>query len=200
MKFPVITIVSVCIALVLSACGRQQQQEEEPSVSSPVSAVSPAESKPESLPAAQPASPSVASAPEATPVSPTVAAPEVSKLQESVPTKPVVVEKKAPAEQVAASTPAKSESSSDALVLAQKSGCLACHSVEKKIVGPAWKDVSAKYKGDAEAKARLIAKVKSGGKGNWTEVTGGVPMPPYSPRVSDADIEKLVTFVLSLAK
>lgn len=197
MKRPVITIASVCIALALGACGKQQQQqEEEPSVSSPVSAVNPAESKPESLPAAQPASPSVADAP----VSPTAAAPETAKPQESAPTKPVVVEKKAPAEQVAASAPATSEGSSDALALAQKSGCLACHSVEKKIVGPAWKDVSARYKGDAEAKARLIAKVKAGGKGNWTEVTGGVPMPPYSPRVPDADIETLVTFVLSLAK
>jgi len=84
------------------------------------------------------------------------------------------------------------------LDLAKKSGCLACHSVEKKIVGPAWKDVAAKYKGDAAAKAALIAKVKAGGKGNWTAVTGGAPMPPYSPRVADADIEKLVDFVLGL--
>lgn len=86
-----------------------------------------------------------------------------------------------------------------ALELAKKSGCLACHSVEKKVVGPAWGDVSAKYKGDAAARAALVAKVKAGGKGNWTEVTGGVPMPPYSPRVADADIETLVDFVLSLA-
>jgi cytochrome c len=86
------------------------------------------------------------------------------------------------------------------LELAKKSGCLACHSVEKKIVGPAWKDVAAKYKGDASARAMLIKKVHTGGKGNWTKVTGGAPMPPYSPRVSDANIEKLVDFVLSLAK
>jgi cytochrome c len=86
------------------------------------------------------------------------------------------------------------------LDLAKKSGCLACHSVEKKVVGPAWKDVAAKYKGDAGAKAALVAKVKKGGKGNWTKVTGGAPMPPYSPRVKDADIEKLVDFVLGLAK
>ncbi len=195
MKSPVITIASVCIALALSACGKQQQ-EEEPSVSSPVSSVSPPQSTPESPPAAQPASPSVASAP----VSPTTVAPKIPKPQESVPTQPAAVEKKTPVEQVATSSPAKSADSSDTLALAQKSGCLACHSVEKKVVGPAWKDVSAKYKGDAEAKARLIAKVKAGGKGNWTEVTGGVPMPPYSPRVADADIETLVTFVLSLTK
>lgn len=84
------------------------------------------------------------------------------------------------------------------LDLARKSGCLACHSVEKKVVGPAWKDVAAKYKGDAGARAALVAKVKKGGKGNWTAVTGGVPMPPYSPRVSDENIEKLVDFVLGL--
>lgn len=82
------------------------------------------------------------------------------------------------------------------LELAKKSGCLACHSVDKKIVGPSWTDVGKKYKGDAGAKANLIAKVKSGGKGVW----GAAPMPPYSPRVSDENIEKLVTFVLSLGK
>ncbi len=87
-----------------------------------------------------------------------------------------------------------------ALDLAQKSGCLACHSVEKKVVGPAWQDVAERYKGNDGAKEELISKVKAGGKGNWTEVTGGVPMPPYSPRVADADIETLVDFVLSLAK
>jgi cytochrome c len=86
------------------------------------------------------------------------------------------------------------------LALAKKSGCLACHSVEKKIVGPAWNDVSAKYKGDAGARDRLIAKVKKGGKGNWTAVTGGAPMPPYSPRVSDENIAIMVDFVLGLAK
>jgi len=80
------------------------------------------------------------------------------------------------------------------LDLAKKSGCLACHSVDKKIVGPAWKDVAAKYKGNAGAKGELLKKVKTGGKGNW----GPTPMPPYSPRVSDENIEKLVDFVLGL--
>lgn len=86
----------------------------------------------------------------------------------------------------------------EGLELAKASGCLACHNVDKKIVGPAWKDVAAKYKGDATVREKLINKIKTGGKGNWTEVTGGVPMPPYSPRVPDADIAKLVDFVLSL--
>lgn len=85
----------------------------------------------------------------------------------------------------------------EGLALASKSGCLACHKIETKLVGPAWRDVSKRYQGDPGAKARLVAKVKAGGKGNWTEVTGGVAMPPNSPQVSDENIEKLVTFVLS---
>ncbi|NOZ55077.1 MAG: c-type cytochrome [Gammaproteobacteria bacterium] len=86
----------------------------------------------------------------------------------------------------------------DALALAKKSGCLACHSIEKKVVGPSWNDVAAKYKSDGAAKAMLITKVKKGGKGNWAKITGGAPMPPYSPRVKDADIEALVDFILTL--
>ena len=82
--------------------------------------------------------------------------------------------------------------------LAKKSGCLACHAIDKKVVGPGWNDVSAKYKGDDGARAALIEVVKKGGKGNWTDVTGGVPMPPYSPRVADADIETLVDFIIAL--
>lgn len=84
------------------------------------------------------------------------------------------------------------------LELAKKSGCLACHSVDKKVVGPAWAWVADKYKGQADAKAALVGKIKAGGKGNWTEYTMGAPMPPYSPRVPDADIEKMVDFVLAL--
>lgn len=78
----------------------------------------------------------------------------------------------------------------------KKSGCTACHAVDKKVVGPAYNDVAAKYKGDASARATLIEKVKKGGKGVW----GNVPMPPNSPRVSDADIEKLVDGILALNK
>lgn len=86
------------------------------------------------------------------------------------------------------------------LALAKKSGCLACHAVDNKVVGPAWRDVSKRYKDDPEAKSKLIAKVSKGGRGNWTEVVGAVAMPPYSPRVSDENIAQLVDFVLSLEK
>lgn len=115
---------------------------------------------------------------------------------------------------VAAAAALGTAQAEEGLDLAKKSGCLACHSVDKKVVGPAWKDVAEKYKGQKEITATLtdgtvekgspkdvlVKKVHKGGKGNWTQVSGGVPMPPYSPRVSDADIDKLVDFVLSLAK
>jgi cytochrome c len=77
--------------------------------------------------------------------------------------------------------------------LAQKSGCFACHTIEKKLVGPAWNDVSAKYRGQKDAEAKLIAKVAKGGGGVW----GSVPMPPNAPKVAEADIKTLVRFILS---
>lgn len=80
--------------------------------------------------------------------------------------------------------------------LAKKSGCLECHSVDKKVIGPAFHDIAAKYKDDARARNALIEKVKKGGKGNWTDVTGGVPMPPHSALLSNPEIERLVDWVL----
>lgn len=78
--------------------------------------------------------------------------------------------------------------------LAQKSNCLMCHGIDKKILGPAYKEVAAKYKGDKTAEAKLIQKVKNGGSGAW----GEMPMPPNSPQVKDEDIKTLVQWVLSL--
>ncbi|MEQ6289894.1 c-type cytochrome [Vogesella sp. GCM10023246] len=78
------------------------------------------------------------------------------------------------------------------LQLAQKYSCTACHAVEKKVVGPAYRDVAKKYAADKGAEARLIAKVKAGGSGVW----GSIPMPP-NPQVSDADLKTLVKWVLS---
>jgi cytochrome c len=78
--------------------------------------------------------------------------------------------------------------------LATNSGCLGCHSVEKKVLGPAWKSVAA----EVSDRARLVDSIKNGSQGKWTAITGGVPMPANSPRVSDADIEKLADFILTL--
>jgi cytochrome c551/c552/cytochrome c5 len=82
-----------------------------------------------------------------------------------------------------------------AQAMMQKDGCGACHAVDKKIVGPAYQDVAAKYKGDAGALAKLTQKVKAGGVGVW----GPVPMPPNS-WVADGDIQALVTWILTLKK
>lgn len=76
--------------------------------------------------------------------------------------------------------------------VAKKYGCLACHAVDKKVIGPSYKEVAAKYKGDAGAEAKLVAKVKSGGVGAW----GQIPMPPNAA-VPDADVKVLVKWVLS---
>lgn len=81
------------------------------------------------------------------------------------------------------------------MALARKSNCLSCHAVDKKIVGPAYQDVAKKYAGQKDAEAKLVAKVKAGGKGVW----GEVPMPP-NPGVKDEDIKTLVKWILAGAK
>ena len=75
--------------------------------------------------------------------------------------------------------------------LAKAKNCMACHAVDKKMVGPAYKDVAAKYKGDANAPAMLATKIKAGGKGVW----GQIPMPPNN--VTPEEASKLAAWVLS---
>lgn len=79
--------------------------------------------------------------------------------------------------------------------LMKKDNCAICHAIDKKVVGPAYVDVAAKYKGDKDALAKLSKKVKLGGSGVW----GQIPMPPNT-QVSDADIKELVTWILTLKK
>jgi len=76
--------------------------------------------------------------------------------------------------------------------LAQKKNCLACHAVDKKVVGPAYKDIAAKYAGQ-NVTPKLAAKVMKGGSGVW----GAIPM-PANPQVNQAEAETLVKWVLSL--
>jgi cytochrome c len=75
--------------------------------------------------------------------------------------------------------------------LAKAKNCMSCHAVDKKLVGPAYKDVAAKYKGDAKAPAMLAAKIKAGGKGTW----GEIPMPPNN--VTPEEASKLAAWVLA---
>ncbi len=92
----------------------------------------------------------------------------------------------------------------DMPAVAQKNNCATCHSVDKKVVGPAWMDVSKKYKDAAKytydgkeypIREGLALKISKGGKGNW----GDVPMPGY-PKVGDAEVKELLDFILGLAK
>lgn len=76
--------------------------------------------------------------------------------------------------------------------LATSKNCMACHAVDKKLVGPSYKDVAAKYKGDKSAVDKLAAKIIKGGSGAW----GPVPM-PANPQVNEAEAKKLAAWVLS---
>jgi len=84
----------------------------------------------------------------------------------------------------------------DETALAQKSGCMACHQVAVKVVGPAYKDVAKKYAGDAKAVDNLTKKVIAGSKDAW----GPVPMPPKggNAALKDEDIKKIVGWILTL--
>jgi cytochrome c len=75
--------------------------------------------------------------------------------------------------------------------LLEAHACVGCHTLESKLVGPSFKEIAARYAGDAGAAARLAAKVRAGGQGVW----GAVPMPP-APGISDADLSALVAWVL----
>jgi cytochrome c len=77
--------------------------------------------------------------------------------------------------------------------LAKSNGCFACHTLDKKTVGPSYKDIAAKYRGAKGAEAELIKKVKAGGKGVW----GDIPMPPNA-HIKDDDIKAMVQWVLSV--
>ncbi len=78
-----------------------------------------------------------------------------------------------------------------AQALAQSKGCLACHAIDKKMVGPAYKEIAAKYRADKTAEAKLVDKVMKGGAGVW----GQMPMPAQS--VTPAEAKTLVAWVLS---
>ena len=79
--------------------------------------------------------------------------------------------------------------------LAEKNGCLGCHAAATKLVGPAYRDVAAKYSGDADAVATLTQSIRNGGVGKW----GEMPMPPQK-QVSEADAKKMARWILDGAK
>lgn len=94
------------------------------------------------------------------------------------------------------------------LSLAKRSQCFTCHSIDHRMLGPSWNDISARYNGEIKAgrttqqavEDRLVDKVARGGKGNWDKTTGGMSMTPNYPRVSRENLRKLVQYILSLKK
>ena len=92
----------------------------------------------------------------------------------------------------AAATPAAAAPVADpALKLAEKAGCMACHTAKQRVIGPAFAEIAAKYRADSSAETRLVAKVKSGGQGVW----GNVPMPPFA-NLQEQDLRTLVRWIL----
>lgn len=76
--------------------------------------------------------------------------------------------------------------------LAKSKNCMACHSIDNKLVGPAFKDVSSKYAGQKDAEAKLALKIQKGGSGSW----GAIPM-PANPQLSDAEAKALAKWALA---
>lgn len=169
MKRPVLMIAA--LALLVSACGREEAAQ---TTSAPAAPESPAAT---TTPAPEPA-------PESPTATVTPAPAQVPA--EEPPAKPAV----------AAAGAGSVLSLEEGTALARSSGCFACHDKELKrqIIGPAWGAVAERYRGNPDARDRVMQWVHTGGTGRW----GTAVMPPYSPRVPDNEIEKLVDFILSL--
>jgi cytochrome c len=84
------------------------------------------------------------------------------------------------------------DSVADAVAIARVNACMGCHAVDRKLVGPSFQQIAAKYRGDSQAPARLDAKVRDGGSGVW----GVIPMPSH-PSMNGADIQKVVAWILA---
>lgn len=208
MRTPSLLLASLLVALYGCQPETPAQQTTAPAAepsATPAPAEAPAAMTPASEPAAaQPAeaapavTPVPAKKPEAAAKSPAAATSAAKPAPAQAVATPAAKVETAPAPATTAATaavaPAKAVlSEADALALAKKNGCLVCHSIDKKVVGPAWKDVAAKYRGDAGAEARLADKIAKGGSGVW----GAVAM-PSNPRLGEADRQALARFVLSL--
>lgn len=182
----------VMAALALSAC--QAEEAAVAPVSTPAVApiAAPATAPVTEPVAVKPVEPAaVAATPSPVAVAPTPAV--APKPVEMVIPQPVVAKPDAPTAPVAPKVVTATVSDADAAALAKKRNCFACHMIDKKIVGPAWKDVAAKYRGDAGAQARLETKIGKGGSGAW----GSMAMPPQ-PQVAAEERAILARFILNL--
>ena len=200
--------IAAALAVLLVACGKEEQpavpaapaEQAAPAAPAAEAPAAPAAEAPAvEAPAAEPAAPAPAEGAPA-PAAPAAEAPAV-EAPAAEPAAPAPAEgAPAPSSQAPATAPTQGQSGALDMeagkALAKSSGCFACHQVETKRVGPAWQDVANKYKGNADAKKMMAEWIHKGGSGRWQM---GV-MPAYSPRVSDADIDKLVDFIIALDK
>ena len=142
------------------------------------------------VPAVVAPTPAVETKPVAVAAPPPVGTPVVAPKPVS---QPVVAKPPVPAPPVAPKVVASTISDADGIALAKKRNCFACHMIDKKVVGPAWKEVATKYRGDSGAQARMEAKIGKGGSGAW----GSMAMPPQ-PQVTAEERAILARFILSL--
>jgi cytochrome c len=186
------------LLLVLGGCSERdsgvESQAEAPAQQAPLEMTAPAEQPPVTAPQ-EAVEAAVASVQEQVAESAAVGKEEVKKDSAAVAGAVESAAKSAPAKVAAVVvSSAPPVDPAEMLALAKKSGCLACHSIENKIMGPAWRDVAAKYRGQANAKLGIIASISQGSSGKWGEMA----MPANSPRVDDATIATLAGFILTL--
>jgi len=91
-----------------------------------------------------------------------------------------------------AAQPARAADAANGLSIARANACMGCHAIDRKLVGPSFQQIAARYKNDPGAQAKLEGKVRNGGSGVW----GAIPMPSH-PRMSDADVHAVVAWVLA---
>ncbi len=187
-------LIASLVTLGLAACG---QQDDTIAATSTTSQVTPPAKAPTPATAVQAtgtqtAQPTLPVKSVAAPITP----PTTAAVPAQIPAGKPVAETTAPVTQTVLA--ANVLSVEEGKALAKKSGCFACHAAtfDRFVIGPPWNEVGKKYKGDPSAHDNLIKWVHTGGTGRW----GSAVMPPYSPRVSDSEIEQLVDFVLSLPK
>ena len=179
----ILALAAVAALLAVSACKSVNQEAPQPS------AVQPA---PEANAAPGAAGMNV---PGAAAETPSTAVKPVSAMPEATASEPGSKAKPAKAAPAASAGKPGVPTREQALALAAKGNCLICHKIDSKLVGPAWKEVAAKYKGDANAASTIAAHIKSGGSFGWKF---GVMPPRGGSTISDADVASLAKFIAAL--
>ncbi len=184
----IVALIAAAGLLSLAACQSAPEKAPQAAAEQPAAA-QPAATQPAAGPAAAPAETAPAPAPviEQVPAAPAQALQPV----QAAPAQPEAATPKAPAPAAKPATITEKE----ALALAGKGNCLTCHKIEKRVVGPAWKDVAAKYRNDPNAAATIADHIKKGGSFGWK--FGNMP-PRGGSKISDADVAKLAGFIAGL--